>query len=359
MNLAAASRPANPTVAWRELDALARQARSDGVDIDAILERYAIPQKSGRRGADALALLDYFKIERDIARSLDDLTAHLSTRKLTYRTGEFVMRQIGQSPTLAQAMVKLCDYFNMMHAGQYNTVQESKKTITISIDDRNFPYTMSHAPEQVLFTGECVQIKVHCLLDSLSNGLAAQALTRVGIVREPQGEAPDHLSFWTRSPLLGQSVYTLTYNLKLAKQSIPAPDDLDLSSAGVLSRAISQLERTTTTHRRLGIQERVGTLFEEGITDQEQVASHLNTSVATMRRRLTEAGTSFRKLLSDHRIRVAEDGLQRQHSIRQITEDLGYSDIRAFNRAFKRAKGITPHEYSRQLTRKGERKSSH
>ena len=65
-------------------------------------------------------------------------------------------------------------------------------------------------------------------------------------------------------------------------------------------------------------------------------------SVATLRRRLSEEGSHFRQLLLTARLRRAEAMLRRGCSVARTTEELEYSDIRAFNRAFKRWKGQTP-----------------
>nr|WP_255488206.1 AraC family transcriptional regulator [Rhodanobacter sp. MP1X3] len=75
----------------------------------------------------------------------------------------------------------------------------------------------------------------------------------------------------------------------------------------------------------------------------EEVAAALGLSSRTLRRRLSEAGTSFR-ILSE-RLRA----LKAQHMLRdegltvaETSEHLGFSDARAFRRAFKRWVGEVP-----------------
>ena len=74
-----------------------------------------------------LSLIDFFRIEGEIARRLDDLTAHLSERKLTYETGAFVTSQMNQSSTLNEALGNLAQYFNMMHGERYNTIRTTDR----------------------------------------------------------------------------------------------------------------------------------------------------------------------------------------------------------------------------------------
>ena len=88
-------------------------------------------------------------------------------------------------------------------------------------------------------------------------------------------------------------------------------------------------------------------LIENGCVKQADVALRFDISVATHRRRLEEEGVSFRDLVADVRLSRAENLLKRGRSISQIAEELDYSDIRAFNRAFKKWKGLTPAAYAR------------
>ncbi|MEO1642726.1 MAG: helix-turn-helix transcriptional regulator [Pseudomonadota bacterium] len=320
-------------------------AERDGVNAIAILHRYGanIADPDAR-----LSLVNYFKVERDIARATDDLTAHLSTRKLTYQTGSFVVDQVKKAKTLADAISSLADYFNMMHGGTYNLVQRTSQTITLSIDDRAFPYSVREPDALVQLIGECVQIKVHCLLDSLSDGLAASALMRVSIPRQTLHGQAEHLTFWPRKPQTGRETYALTYNLAVARTAIPRPEGLDLSSDGIFSRVIDVLEAMNDSERENRLTDRILDLIEDGGWRQDRVAEHFNISVATLRRRLSEDGHSFRELVQAARLRRAEALLLKGHTTQQVTDAIGYSDIRAFNRAFKRWKGRTPASFARE-----------
>lgn len=324
-----------------EIEALLAAACADGVDTATITTRYSPDPNQD------IPLIDYFRIERDIARALDDLTAHMSTRKLTYQTGSFVVDQVKTATTLAEAMSRLADYFNMMHGGPYNSVQRAGQTITLTIDDRAFPYSITEPRSLIHLIGECVQIKVHCLLDSLSEGLAAKALRRVAIVRADAASKTPHLSFWARPPQAGRQSYALTYDLTLASGKIPRPESLDLSSDGIFSRVINHLEKTGESHREQRFTDRALDLITEGEWQQDRVAEHLGVSVATLRRRLSEEGASFRDLVKENRLKQAETMLLKGHSVQRVTEALNYSDIRAFNRAFKRWIGTTPAAFSK------------
>ncbi|MGW4241375.1 AraC family transcriptional regulator [Nocardia sp. NPDC004722] len=78
----------------------------------------------------------------------------------------------------------------------------------------------------------------------------------------------------------------------------------------------------------------------------DEVADHLHLSPRTLRRRLSNEGTTFRRLVDEVRQRLAEDLLaDGQLSIQQIADRLGYNAAPAFTAAFTRWKAIPPRAY--------------
>ena len=143
-------------VSATQLAPLLDEAERSGIDVKDVLG--GLGYESSRSEMFAcqkaqISLTDFFRIEGEVARRLDDLTAHLSERKLTYETGAFVTSQMNQSTTLSEAIHNLAQYFNMMHGEHYNTIRTTDRTITLIIDDRNFPYTMRDDLSMVHFVG--------------------------------------------------------------------------------------------------------------------------------------------------------------------------------------------------------------
>jgi AraC-like DNA-binding protein len=83
------------------------------------------------------------------------------------------------------------------------------------------------------------------------------------------------------------------------------------------------------------------------------VADLYGMSAQTLRRRLHEEGTSFRSVI---------EGIRRDLSLRQllktkktvstIAASLGYSETRAFTRAFKQWTGMSPRDYRKTIVGK-------
>ena len=88
-----------------------------------------------------------------------------------------------------------------------------------------------------------------------------------------------------------------------------------------------------------------------GLPTLEQLASLVDVSPATLKRQLASAGTTYSKLLDRIRFDTACEMLSiEQMTIREISNELGYSGTNNFVRSFRRMTGTTPGQYRRQRT---------
>lgn len=77
-----------------------------------------------------------------------------------------------------------------------------------------------------------------------------------------------------------------------------------------------------------------------------EVATHLNISSATLRRKLANLGTNFGEIKSQVRQSMALELLSNKYNtVDVIALLLGYSEARAFSRFFKQWTGLTPSQY--------------
>ena len=98
-----------------------------------------------------------------------------------------------------------------------------------------------------------------------------------------------------------------------------------------------------------GIVERVREAIVAHGWSEPAVARALGMSTATLRRRLSEAGSSFRTVSSDARRAAAESLLATEQSLDEIAERLGFSDARSFRRACHGWFGMAPAAYRKQV----------
>lgn len=134
---------------------------------------------------------------------------------------------------------------------------------------------------------------------------------------------------------------------------------LERANPVALRLAEEQCQRYLETwRRREGLAARVRDIIAlqpRNMPPIKQVAIALCMSERTMRRRLSDEGTSFALLCDETRQAIAEQLLTIQRlPLEQIAERLGYSETAAFIHAFKRWHGVSPHAYRlAKLSRRG------
>jgi len=81
----------------------------------------------------------------------------------------------------------------------------------------------------------------------------------------------------------------------------------------------------------------------------ENVTSLLSTNERSLQRKLKASGTSFRQLVEKTRKSIAQQQLRYSDlSKTQLAYILGYSELSAFTRAFKRWFGVAPSKWKDQ-----------
>lgn len=88
-----------------------------------------------------------------------------------------------------------------------------------------------------------------------------------------------------------------------------------------------------------------------GMPRRKTVADRLNMSARTLDRRLADEGLAWQDLLDETRLQLAHDYLTlTELTVAEISERLGFSDPRSFQRRFRQLCGKTPAEIRQQLS---------
>jgi AraC-like DNA-binding protein len=103
------------------------------------------------------------------------------------------------------------------------------------------------------------------------------------------------------------------------------------------------LERRTTTGLRGVVENQLLSMLPSGRVQMAAVTQQLGMSERSFKRHLGQEGTTFGEILDRLRSRIALRYLEdRRMSLQQIAWLLGYTEIGAFNHAFKRWTGTSP-----------------
>ncbi|MFW6050937.1 MAG: AraC family transcriptional regulator [Myxococcota bacterium] len=144
-------------------------------------------------------------------------------------------------------------------------------------------------------------------------------------------------------------VYQLELDERVVRLRMPEADPV---LASILARFLG--DRTSERGNPApGVVERVRDAIADGLPDREpdlaSVASALGYSPRTLQKHLRTGGTRFRDVADEVRLELARRYLEQDGTtLAGVALLVGYSELSAFVRAFKRWTGMTPGEYRRR-----------
>ncbi|WP_375206896.1 helix-turn-helix domain-containing protein [Hyphococcus sp.] len=326
------------------------QARTAGIDLQGLSRGLDLPvELAALPEVNAISLADYYRLQNRLMILIGDETLHMSARQLLPGSTDFVLRNVVDCETLAEVMQVIAKTYNLLHGGEYNTVSRRSETVDYLIDDRNFPYTDQQTAEYIYFSIECILIFLHCMLMTVSSH-AGGAVKSLSIRRPWPGSDCGHLGYWDAPIKFGADVYCVSFSRAEAEAPITLPPQHALSSNAVYQKIVDAVAGKYARHGELqSMTARVRDSLERGVIEQTDIAAQIGVSVATLRRRLAREGAGFRDLRREVLNDTAKRLLAEKRSVSEVSDALGFSEFRAFNRAFKDWNGVTPKAYLRQL----------
>jgi len=157
----------------------------------------------------------------------------------------------------------------------------------------------------------------------------------------------EHLRIFGSPVLFGRDSNALFLERALLDRQVPAADQrLYRILTQYLDRVLSEIP--TENDPIAQIRKIIAATIRDGEPRLTDIAKKAAMSPRTLERKLKDEGTGFKKLVDDTRRRFAlaylRDG---KNTLTEIAFLLGYSEVSAFNRAFKRWTGKTPSEQRR------------
>lgn len=166
----------------------------------------------------------------------------------------------------------------------------------------------------------------------------------VELVRPEPADAGPYERVFRVSPQFGADANRLWYAAELIERPLEgANPELARANDRIVMEHLARLERSQLSHR---VRKLIVEALPEGVPSAEQVAAQVHCSPRSLQRRLADEGHSFRGLLEQSREELARSYLaDGQHTVSEVTFLLGFSDVSAFSRAFRRWTGVAPSAY--------------
>lgn len=166
-------------------------------------------------------------------------------------------------------------------------------------------------------------------------------LLELRLQRPPPADREQYERIFRHAPVYGCADNTIVVSEAILGKPLPHANAMlariNEDAAGRYLADLGQSDVLTRLKRML--QERL----PSGDPSQEDLAEALCMTTRSLQRRLAELGTNYRELVNQTRHELALQYLgQRQHSISDIAYLLGFAEVSAFTRAFRRWTGESP-----------------
>lgn len=334
------------------VEALLNTARSQGADVPALLQEMNInPEDLEKRYFSAVKYGQLY--QRMMYIMQDECFGMMPGGRVQLGSFRLLCLTVIQCENLRQSIIRaghfaeICRGFRVrpwIEEGSHPGLARVKMTPIQSISQEEFDQLMSFDNANTIRTQLTVWHRFHCwligkeaALDSVNfafppsdqlRSLAETYPTQVKFEQTFNGVEFDKA--YLDMPIV-QDQHTLDDFLRTAPYHLVVNDSLNNS-----------------------LKSKVRTILSKDVSasmpSAEAVASQLNLSATTLRRRLQQEETSYQKLKDDCRMEAAFHYLGCQDlTNNHISERLGFDETSAFFRAFKKWTGVTPGEYRKRL----------
>ncbi|MCY4264332.1 MAG: helix-turn-helix domain-containing protein [Gammaproteobacteria bacterium] len=322
--------------------------RQSGMQPQCIMEELGLPTDLFETPlARVIEFADYIRLLQRITETTGDETCSASLRQLRVGTSQYLLDTLPTGINLRSAMQHLAKGYNVVHAGEFNRVIETKKRISYCVDDQGFPYAnfiLEHDRHSFI---ESIILSVHFLFCRLTGEELLPRILRILTPRTVSTERASFLRFWGAPIIYGADYHAIEYDGRVAELEIKNAKFKSITNIFELGFG-QQFTSDDDRISPVSLTRRIEKALAFSAQSQPVMARHLGMSVATMRRRLKHENTSFRTIRSQVLNRRAQRLINRGDRIESIARTLGFSDARSFSRAFITWNDMTPTAFQRQ-----------
>jgi AraC-like DNA-binding protein len=169
----------------------------------------------------------------------------------------------------------------------------------------------------------------------------------VQFAHEAPKQMSEHLRIFNAPVSFGCKTNAIVIDRQFVEREVPAADQqLYQILKRYLDQVLSEMPREDTL--LAAVRRATAETMRDGNLKLARVAKQMAMSARTLQRQLKERGVDFKQLTDETRRRFAVNYLkERKNTLTEVAFLLGYSELSAFNRAFKRWTGSTPLDYRR------------
>lgn len=284
---------------------------------------------------------DLSKLIRSLWREMEDEASGFLNRPLKIGMFSMMCHAIITAGNLRRALLRSARFLQLLNEDLSIELDESGDEARLTIH-----YSNPHQLDSIFFITSIfvIWIRLSCWLVERSILLERIEFT----FKEPSYSDEFDLMFPCRHKF-SQRYNRVSFSKKFL--SLPITQDSETLTKFLHNAPESLLtqfrsDESVSAHVKRLLLHRNGMVVELDNMSFDDVASELNMTTHTIRRRLKEEGNSFQEIKDSIRREQALTLLENHSlSLLSISEKLGFSETAAFNRAFKKWTGLTPGAY--------------
>jgi AraC-like DNA-binding protein len=258
---------------------------------------------------------------------------HLGENMPVYK-GQILEYLLLSSTTFGAGLKRVLNYQRLISDAMHGEITESPSPFLTNYFSEH-QYLTSHLAEAMV-------ISLIRFLQSVSDDKFKP--TRICFTHHAKTKIDEYQRVFQCPVEFGAKQFKLYFDPEILSYRSPyAEPELLTMHVQSADQHMQQLEKRDLI---LEVRSQVGALLESGEITLEKISSELHMSPRQLRHKLTVAGTSLQRIITQHRKSLSRQLLsQTDESIAEIVYLTGFSEPSTFYRAFKRWEGMTPIEY--------------
>jgi AraC-like DNA-binding protein len=333
-----------PKISLTAATGLIEAIAAAGGDPDEVLGSVGLDRPALSNPSGFMACSDFTRLLEAAAQATGDdcFGLHLGAHYQPKNIGPLAYVVLN-SPTFATAMENV---------GRYHKVHNEATQVSLTVDDDWAYLRLLLVDPAIEFPRQHNEYGIAIMLGTIRLMAGSQwAPSEVQLSHPTPRDASEHIRLFRCPVSFGCASNAIVMEREFVDRTVPAADArLYPILQRYLDRVLSEMPEEDGL--LVSVRKAVGESMRDTDPTLTQVARRVALSPRTLQRRLKDRGIDFVRLVDDTRRRFAFNYLRDpEHTFTEIAYLLGYSEVSAFNRAFKRWTGSTPSDYRRKITR--------